>query len=83
MATISKSGLSLRTTAALQIALKKLRALFLLRTFSRTRREKMHLGDKIKEAGAIGYIFTLVTRDSDSNSAYYLFVARLHLAGAS
>ena len=39
----------------------------------------MHLGDKIKEAGAIGYIFTLVTRDSDSNSAYYLFVARLHL----
>ena len=27
----------------------------------------MHLGDKIKEAGAIGYIFTLVTRDSDSN----------------
>ena len=43
----------------------------------------MHLGDKIKQAGAIGYIFTLVTRDSDPNSAYYLFVARLHLAGAS
>lgn len=43
----------------------------------------MHLGDKIKETGVIGYIFTLVTRDSDSNSAYYLFVARLHLAGAS
>jgi hypothetical protein len=35
---------------------KKLRALFPSRTFFRTRRGKMLLGDKIKEAGATGYI---------------------------
>jgi hypothetical protein len=35
---------------------KKLRALFPSRAFFRARRGKMHLGDKIKEAGAAGYI---------------------------
>jgi len=35
---------------------KKLRALFPSRAFFRARREKMHLEDQIKEAGAAGYI---------------------------
>jgi len=35
---------------------KKLRALFPSPAFFRARRGKMHLGDKIKEAGATGYI---------------------------
>ncbi len=40
----------------------------------------MHLGDKIKAAGATGYILLWLL---DSNSAYYLFVARVHLGRVS
>ncbi len=52
MAAINKSRLSSRTNAPLQIPQK------ITRTFSLARvlRGKMHLGDKIEEAGATGYI---------------------------
>jgi hypothetical protein len=55
MAAINKSRLSWRTNAALQIPQKITRTFSLARVFL-ARRGKMHLGDKIKEAGATGYI---------------------------
>jgi len=55
MAAINKSRLSSRTNAALQIP-QKITRTFPSRTFFRARRGKMHLRDKIKEAGATGYI---------------------------
>jgi hypothetical protein len=57
MAAINKSRLSSRTNATLQILQKITRTFSLARVlFFRARRRKMHLGDKIKEAGAAGYI---------------------------
>jgi hypothetical protein len=47
--------LSLRTNAALQIPQKNYAHFFPGARF-KARREKMHLGDKIKDAGAAGYI---------------------------
>ena len=55
MAAINKSRLSWRTNAALQFPQKNY-AHFFPRARFKARREEMHLGDKIKKAGATGYI---------------------------
>jgi len=55
MAAINKSRLISRTNAALQIPPKNKRAFSLACVLGQGGR-KMYLGDKIKEAGATGYI---------------------------
>ena len=55
MAAINKSRLISRTNAALQIPRKIKRIFSLARVLGQGER-KMHLGNKIKEAGATGYI---------------------------
>ena len=39
----------------------------------------MRLTNRIKQAGATGYIFTLASRNPDSGSAPYLSAPRLHI----
>ena len=55
MADILRSRLIARTNAALEIPRKNKRTFSRARV-SRARREKMRLRDRIKEAGATGYI---------------------------
>lgn len=81
MAALNKSRLSLRTNAALKNPLKNY-AHFFPRARFKARRENAFTRKNQGSWGGRIY-FTLVARDSDSGSAYYLFVARLHLERVS